>query len=139
MIKIIKTGLCALAVFGAMAVTQAAHADSLTASLQGSGTAIGHILEGSGTILQGSTEFVIASVETVGDSTHIVLKGVSDGTEVSLNVSGDIVAGLAEGVGQAVQAIGTSAGTILASAGEVLMFIPNATVQALFHNTRYGG
>jgi len=137
MINTIRTKFAVVVLASTLAVASSAHADSVTASLEGSGSAIGTMIEGSGTIFEGGSQFFVVSVKFVDDSAIAVLKGVSTGVEVSLNVTGDVVSGLSKATGKVLETTFSTAGTIFSASGEVVFFVPKTTAESLFYSARY--
>ncbi len=116
-----------------------ATAGSVTAASQGSATALGRIVQGSAEIIQGSAEFAVVSVATVADGTVTVLRSASTGAEVSMRISGQGLQDFSRWTGKTLKVVATSAGTILANGSKVVLFIPTATAEALFHAATYRG
>ena len=79
---------------------------------------------------------VVQSVPGVTICTVYVLKSVSDGAIVSVEVVGKGVSGASLAVGTLVTVSVITAGTLLSVAGEVIAFIPSAVGRALMHNER---
>lgn len=144
--NLVKTGILAATIFHAAVLPVTASANSLTRASQGSATAIGHIvngsatiLQGSGTVLQGGSELVVASATMVGDSAIVVLKGASTGAEIVLKATGEGLQELSKFTGRALSLVVTSAGTILVEGTKVVLFIPRKTASALFEASRFEG
>lgn len=137
-----KISALALTVLGTVSLP--ATANSLTQVSEASGVALSHIvdgsvtiLRGSGTLIEGGSQLVVASATAVGDSTVVVLKNVSTGAEVVLQASGEGLATLSQMTGRALEAIVTAAGTIIAEGTKVVLFIPVKTAGALFEAAAY--
>lgn len=137
-----KISALALTVLGTVSLP--ATANSLTRASEASGAALSHIvdgsvtiLRGSGTVIEGGSQLVVASATAVGDSTIVVLKNVSTGAEVVLQASGEGLATLSQMTGRALEAIVTAAGTIIAEGTKVVLFIPAKTAGALFEAAAY--
>lgn len=144
--NLMKTGILAATILHAAALPTAASANSLTRASQASATAIGHIvngsatiLRGSGTVLQGGSELVVASATMVGDSVVVILKGASTGAEIVLEATGEGLQKLSQFTGRTLSSVVTSAGTILVEGTKVVLFIPRKTATALFEASRFEG
>jgi len=79
---------------------------------------------------------VVKAVEVTASGMVYLLERVSDGTRVSLEVSGRAASAISLGVGTAMVVSVISTGVLLSAAGEVLAFIPNELGRALLHNER---
>lgn len=139
-----KTSTVALSILGMASLP--ATANSLTRASEASGAALSHIvdgsvtiLRGSGTVIEGGSQLVVASATAVGDSTVVVLKNVSTGAEIALQASGQGLATLSQLTGRALEAIVTTAGTIIAEGTKVVLFVPAKTAGALFEAAAYTG
>lgn len=84
----------------------------------------------------GGAVLVVKTAEVSAHGTVWVLARVSDGAEVSVELSGRTAhaASVATGTLVAVSVIGT--GVVLSVAGELLCFIPNELGRGLFHHER---
>lgn len=104
-------------------------------------SALGSIVVVGGTmsLLAGSGSVVVESVEKVGESTVVVLKGAVEGSRVTLRMSGKIVTGASLAAGTAVSVVATASGHALVVAGAVIAFIPNEAGKALLHHSRVSG
>ncbi len=87
--------------------------------------------------------FVVASVETVGQTLFVVLHDVGTasgaGVGFSIKVVSTATAASAFVVGRTIEASATAAGTMLSEAGKLIAFIPNEVGQRLSHRSSYGG
>lgn len=142
--NLVKTGILAATILYAGALS--APANSLTRGSEASGGGISHItdgsmtiLKGSGVVLQGGSELVVASAITVGDSTVVVLKSASTGAEIVLEATGEGLQKLSQFTGRTLSSVVTSAGTILVEGTKVILFIPRKTAAALFEASRFEG
>lgn len=81
-----------------------------------------------------SGAMVVESVEKIGDVTRVVLKGVSDGAKVTLEISGKIAEPLALASAATVIVTATSSGHVLTTSGKVLAFVPNELGKALLYH-----
>ncbi len=144
--KISKFGFISLLALNVTVLPNLAAANSLTRASQASASALSHIvdgsvkiLRGSGTILQGGSELVVASATVVGESVVVVLKTASGGAEVVLEATGEGLQTLSRLMGHSLQAITTSAGTILAEGSKVVLFVPTQTAGNLFEASNFVG
>jgi hypothetical protein len=79
---------------------------------------------------------VVKTVEASAAGTVYLLERVSDGAQVSVEVSGKVAAGVSTAVGTTVTVSAIAAGVVLSAAGAVIAFIPNEIGKALLHNER---
>lgn len=115
-------------------------ANSTTASLRGSGTAIADVVSDGLSIISASAFLTVMSVADASDGIIVVLKDMSTGADMSLKVTGDSLQALSRFTGETLEPVVTSAGTILkTSTEEVVMFLPKAGAAFLFFATTYGG
>ena len=84
----------------------------------------------------GGAVLTVRAVEASAVGTVYLLERASDGAQVSVEVVGRGVAGLAYAVGTVVTCSVIGTGVILSAAGEAIAFIPNAIGRALLHNER---
>ncbi len=103
------------------------------------------IVEGSLTVVRGTSEILVAggqlvveSVKVVGESVVIVLKGVGEASRIVLTGAGEALAASAIGVGQSITVVSTAAGHVLYHGSEVLAFIPNEIGHSLVHSSYHG-
>lgn len=94
------------------------------------------VVAGTMSLLAGSATAVVESVEKVGESTVVVLKGVAEGSRVTLKMSGKAVTGASMAAGTAVGVVTMASGYALVVAGAVIAFIPNEAGKALLHHSR---
>ena len=101
-------------------------------------SALGSIVVVGGTmsLLAGSGAAVVESVEKVGESTVVVIKGATDASRVTLKMSGKAVVGASMVAGTAVSVVAMASGYALVVAGAVIAFIPNEAGKALLHHSR---
>ena len=78
----------------------------------------------------------VRAVEASAVGTVYLLERASDGAQVSVEVVGRGVAGLAYAVGTVVTCSVIGTGVVLSVAGEAIAFVPNAIGRALLHNER---
>jgi hypothetical protein len=100
-------------------------------------SALGAIVVVGGTmsLLAGSGTAIVESVEKVGESTVVVLKGATDASRVTLKMSGKVVTGASLAAGTAVSVVTMASGYALVVAGKVIAFIPNEAGKALLHHS----
>jgi hypothetical protein len=87
-------------------------------------------------VLVGGSVFTVKSVQASAHGTTIVLKGVANASEVSIEVSGDIASKSSTIAGNAATVSVIASGTIISVAGQVIAFIPSEIGQALLHSER---
>ncbi|MEM7194622.1 MAG: hypothetical protein AAF402_06710 [Pseudomonadota bacterium] len=91
----------------------------------------------SGVLPAVSSQLVVDSVSTVGESTYVVLKSIPDSIETSIKVTGSVVGAASLAAGQSIQAVTHVAGIVLTKAGEVVAFIPNEIGKSLMEQSRH--
>lgn len=96
------------------------------------------VVYGSMLLVAGSANAVVESVETVGESAVVVLKGAGEASRVTLKMSGKVVAGASIAAGTAVNVVTMASGYALVVAGSVIGFVPNEAGKALLHHSRAG-
>jgi len=96
------------------------------------------VIAGSLDIAAGSGELVVSGVETVGESTQIVLKGVSTAAGESVRISVSAAAGASVAVGTSVQIAALWTGYSIMAAGIMIAFIPNEVGRSLLYHQRVG-
>jgi hypothetical protein len=126
----------------ALALAPLAHAQSTTAS-QGLSSASAASIAASGLVVRGSLagaeasgQFLVASIETVGESTVIVLRGVSNATEASVQLAGHLARDMAISVGTVVTVLAEAVGYALLAGGRLIAYVPNEAGRALLHHAR---
>ena len=97
------------------------------------------VVAGTMSLLAGSGNAVVESVEKVGESTVVVIKGATDASRVTLRMSGKAVTGASMAAGTAVSVVTMASGYALVVAGAVIAFIPNEVGKALLHHSRVSG
>ncbi len=104
-------------------------------------SALGSVLVVYGTMsmIAGSGATVVESVEKVGESALVVIKGATDASKVTLKMSGKVVAGASLAAGTAVSVVTMASGYALVVAGAVIAFIPNEAGKVLLHHSRVSG
>ena len=94
------------------------------------------VVAGTMSLVAGSAVTVVESVEKVGESVVVVLKGAAEGSRVTLKMSGKAVTGASLVAGTAVSVVAMASGHALVVAGKVIAFIPNEAGKALLHHSR---
>ncbi len=100
------------------------------------GASAGAVLAVPAALSVGGVVLTVAAVESTARGTVYLLTRASDGAQVSVEVAGRAVSGVATSVGAAVLVTVVSTGVVLSAAGEVLAYVPNALGRALLHNER---
>jgi hypothetical protein len=124
-----------------LACATAAAAESTGRGSQGSETlsaGSGMVVWGSASVLAASGMLVVAGLEAAGESAHLVLKGASEASEVSIRVSGELVAPASLAVGSVVVVTAEATGYALSAAGKLIAFVPNEVGRSLLYHARYG-
>ncbi len=85
------------------------------------------IVEGGALALSALGTAVVASVETAGDVSVVVLRGVSDAATVTLR----LVGGASLVVGSVITVVVTATGYALMTAGRMIAFVPNEIGRSL--------
>ena len=94
------------------------------------------VVAGTMSLLADSATAVVESVEKVGESTVVVLKGATEASRVTLKMSGKAVTSASMAAGTAVSVVTMASGYALVVAGAVIAFIPNEAGKALLHHSR---
>lgn len=97
------------------------------------------VVAGTMSLLAESATAVVESVEKVGESFVVVLKGATGASRVTLRMSGKAVTGASLAAGTAVSVVTMASGYALVAAGAVIAFIPNEAGKALLHHSRVSG
>jgi hypothetical protein len=98
--------------------------------------ASGVMVQGSVAVLAGVGQLVVAAVETAGESTVMVLRGIGSGVEISLKVASSVAAGASIAVGTVVVVTTEAVGYSLVAAGRLIAFIPNEAGRALLYQAK---
>ena len=109
---------------------------ALSNASRGIGDASGVVIDGSLLVAAGAGSLVVQSVTAMGEGSVVVLKGVSNGVEVSVRVTADVAKGLSNAAGASVQVVAASTGTMLVMSGKAIAFIPNEVGLALLHQNK---
>ena len=134
-----KAIIVALALF--MSPMHLALAQSETRGSQGSAAVSagsGEVIAGSLDVAANGGELVVSAVEKVGESTQIVLKGVSTAAGESFKIAVSAGAGASVAVGNTVQVVAFSTGYSIMAAGIMIAFIPNEVGRSLLYHQRVG-
>lgn len=118
----------------AAAAAPPAHASTAASSLSAYGAAT--VVEGSLALAAAAGELVAASVRSAGQSTVVVLEGLSQGMRVSATVLLAGAGALSVAAGDVLRLAGTASGHLLLRGGEVIAFVPDRVGAALFHHER---
>lgn len=97
------------------------------------------VVAGSISVLGGSGQVVVKSVEAVADGVVVVVGGVSDAGTASLKFVGKTAQGLSLGVGAVVTVSAQTTGYLLVTSGKVIAFLPNEIGLALLHHSSVTG
>ncbi|MBL8383248.1 MAG: hypothetical protein JNM90_09250 [Burkholderiales bacterium] len=89
------------------------------------------VLAGAGALAHGSGQFVVTALETVGESTVVVLRDAAGAATASLQVAGALAGGASLAVGSAVEVVSQASGQLLVASGRVIAFLPNELGRAL--------
>ena len=130
-----RTTICLLAVATMLQLSASVSAQSEGAS-EASLAPIAVSVIAPASVLVGGTVFTVKSVQASAHGTRIVLKGVANASEVSIEVSGDVASKSSTIAGKAATISVIASGTIVSVAGEVIAFIPTEIGQALLHSER---
>jgi len=98
--------------------------------------ASGLIVHGSAMALSGAGQLAVASIQVVGESTVVVLRGVSGAVELSVRMASGVVAGASLVVGTIVTVVAEAAGSALLAAGKLIAFVPNEAGRSLLYQAR---
>ena len=79
---------------------------------------------------------VVTGIRAVGESTIVVLKGVSEGAEVSITVASGAARELSVAVGTSVVVVADATGHALMTGSRMLAYIPNELGRSLIHQTK---
>lgn len=117
-----------------------ASAQSQTRSSQGSSTlsaGSAQVVAGSLETIAGSAEWVVAAMEMIGGSTVVTLTRISEAGGESVKFSVELAGAASLAVGKAIQAVATSTGYVLMSAGHIIAFVPNEVGRSLLYHERH--
>ena len=121
----------------AQSVTNASRAmsDASALSVHGAST----IVRGSVEVVAGASQLTVASIAAGSGVATVVLRDLSKGGEISLQVAGEIAAAASLAVGSVVQVVAEATGYTLMHAGRVVGFIPNEVGKAMVRQARQTG
>ena len=108
-------------------------ASNASAAISG---ASGFVVQGSMQALAASGQLAVAAIHVVGESTVLVLRGVSSAAEVSVQIASGVLQGVSLAVGTVVTVVAEVVGSALIVAGTLIAFIPNEVGRALVHQAR---
>ena len=127
------TAMAALAAHADPAPQGSAHmSNASNVVANGSARVVGGALES----VAGAGSLVVASVETVGDGSVVILKAAGKASTATVAFSGRAARDASLVVGASVEMVALSTGYLLVTAGRVLAFVPNEMGKALLHSSR---
>lgn len=135
-----KRLLILLTITGALA--QMGHAQAAGPSEASAGASAVSILSaarvahGADALIAGSGRFLVTAVETVGQSTTIMLRDASSAAQASVTLLGTAAGAASVGIGTVVTVVGESTGHLLVASGKAIAFIPNQVGHTLLGSTR---
>jgi hypothetical protein len=94
------------------------------------------VVAGSMITVAASGHAVVKSVEAMGESSIVVLRGGSDAATATIKLSGQAAKELSVAVGTVVNVVATSTGHVLVASGKALAFIPNEIGASLLHHSQ---
>ncbi len=140
----LKPGALAVTILAAVSLPPPAFATNMSQTAEDSLAGPSIILSGVGTAVHGSAytlvhggKLIVESTKLVGEKTVVLVKHVSKGTEAVLETSGKAFGKFAQLTGHTIEAIATSAGTIIADGAKVILFIPTEIGRGLFESSEY--
>lgn len=98
--------------------------------------AAGLVVVGSTHMIATASELTVVSVRAVGDSTQIVLRGIGNSVETTVEVSALVARDLSLAAGTVLSVVVESVGVALVAGGKVVAFLPNEVGRALIHQAR---
>lgn len=139
--RTIALALIAAALSATTATTTwaAGPSEALSNASRSLSSASGLVVTGSMQTLAASGQVVVGSLEVSGEAVLLVLRGVAGGVEASIKVSAELARALGVGVGTVLTVVTESAGYALSAGGKLIAYLPNATTQALLHQSRVDG
>lgn len=84
--------------------------------------------------VEGSATLVVTGVRGSGELLVVVLGSAVTGASVTLEIAGELAAGLSLAVGTVVVATATVGGWLLSVGGEAIAFVPNEGARVLIHH-----
>lgn len=140
MIKL-KTLMCVTAAAAALHVPLV-HAQALSET-RASSNATQALSTASGLVVQSSVETAaavgqlsVAAIQVGVESTVLVLRGVGNSIEVSLQIGSGVARGLSLAVGTVVHVVAESVGHAFRAGGQLIAYIPNEAGRSLLYQTR---
>lgn len=127
-VLVLSLSLCALP----------AAADSVSRSSQASLAASGLIVQGSATMLAGSTMLTVVAVQAAGDAARVVLQKAGEASTITLQIASEVVGATSLAAGASVQVVTEAAGYALVHAGKLIAYIPNEVGSSMVHQSRSG-
>lgn len=122
-----------LCVSGVQAQSDLSKAVSTASVLSG---AAGLVVVGSTQMIAGASELTVVSMRAVGESTQIVVRGIGNSVEATVEVSTLAARDLSLAAGTVLSVVVESVGIALVAGGKILAFIPNELGRALIHQAR---
>ncbi len=87
-------------------------------------------------LLAASGQLAVASIQVVGESTVLVLRGVSSAAEVSVQIASGMLQGMSLAVGTIVTVVAEAVGSALLVGSTMIAYIPNEIGRALVYQER---
>ncbi len=135
-----KRLLILLTLSGALAQTgNAQSAGTSEASASASAISIlsaAGVAYGADVLIAGSGRFLVTAVETVGQSTTILLRDAAGAAQASVTLSGTAGGAASVGIGTVFTVVAESTGHLLVASGKAIAFIPNQIGHALLGSAR---
>jgi hypothetical protein len=100
--------------------------------------ASGFVVAGSVQLLQAGSQLVVTGMQAAGESTVVVMRGVSEGVTVSVRMSAQLAREASVAAGTAVRVVAESVGYSLYVGVRLIAFVPAEAVRALIHQSRHG-
>lgn len=94
------------------------------------------VVHGADALIAGSNRFVVTAIETVGQSTTIMLRDASSAAQASVTVLGSAAGAASIGIGTVVTVVAESTRHLLVVSSKAIAFIPNQVGHALLGSTR---
>ncbi len=91
---------------------------------------------GAETLINGSGRLLVTSVETVGNSTTILLRDASGAAQASVTLPASAAGAASVGIGTVVTVVAEATGHLLLASGRAIAFIPNQIGHALLGSAR---
>ncbi|MDD9907417.1 MAG: hypothetical protein OXT06_27895 [Rhodospirillaceae bacterium] len=140
----LKFSALALTLIATASLPSTASAAGMSQTVEASLAGPSIILSGIGVAVHGSAytlvnggKLVVESAKLVGDKTVVLVKHASTGAKTVLETSGNAFGRFSKLTGRTVEAVATSAGTIIADSAKVVLFIPTQAGRALFEASEY--